>query len=108
MNQLCRLQFNRQLVFVVIAFNLAKALVLVYVFVAVKENPLLTIGDAVASFLKQPDDTTSGLCLMSKENINQWKNRHLVSERVGRPYDPTRKRWSTVVSKARWAACMVL
>lgn len=49
-DQLCRLQFNTQLAVVVITFNLVKALVLAYVFFAVKEEPLLTMGDEVVSF----------------------------------------------------------
>ena len=107
--QLCRLQFNRELAAVVIAFNCLKALVLAYILLGgVKETPLLTMGDAVASFLKRPDATTSGLCLMSKESITLWKKRHIVSEQAGRVYDSTRPRWATAVSKGRWASSLVL
>jgi hypothetical protein len=107
-DQLCRLQFNRQLAFVVIAFNLVKALVLAYIFFGLTEDPLLTIGDAVVSFLTQPDNTTSGSCLMSKEKIKKWTERQPESETVPLPYDPTRRRWSSVISKSRWFVCLVL
>lgn len=107
-NQLCRLQFNETLAIIVIVFNAIKVLTLIYVFFAVKENPLLTMGDAVASFLKRPDDTTRGLCLVSKRSIKQWSAGNVEADSVGVPYDPTRKSWSTAVSKVRWAFCMTL
>jgi hypothetical protein len=108
--QLCRLQFNRELAAVVIAFNCLKALVLAYILLGgVKETPLLTMGDAVASYLKRPDATTSGLCLLSKESIMLWKKRHsIISGQAGRMYDPTRTRWATAVSKRRWVFSIVL
>ncbi|EPE04921.1 hypothetical protein F503_00075 [Ophiostoma piceae UAMH 11346] len=34
-----------------------------------RQTPLITFGDAVASFLRDPDHTTRGACLLSKKDI---------------------------------------
>lgn len=43
---------------VVIVFNIVKASVLLYMWLRIAEAPLLTIGDAIASFLRRPDPYT--------------------------------------------------
>jgi hypothetical protein len=107
-DQLCRLQFNRDLAYVVIVFNVLKILVLGYVVFSIKENPLLTMGDAVTSFMVRPDNTTRDACLMSKDKLQEWSKPSLDSGRRGVAYDPIPKRWSTVASRTRWTACLVL
>ena len=105
-NQQCTVEFSLQLAVVVIIFNVLKASVLVYTFLAVKENPLLTMGDAVSSFLSIRDDTTWGLCLMGKANVASylWTKKSGKSSEQRQPmtFDSTRKRWYTAVSFRRW------
>jgi hypothetical protein len=69
----CTLQFTAQLAYVVIALNLCKALVLLYILLTITENPLTTVGDAVSSFMTQCDTTTKNLCLMGKEGRYDWR-----------------------------------
>ncbi|KAF7516355.1 hypothetical protein PCG10_002299 [Penicillium crustosum] len=49
---------------VVITFNLVKSTILCYMWFGMKEAPILTIGDAIASFLRRPDPYTKGGCLL--------------------------------------------
>jgi hypothetical protein len=108
-DQTCTLQFSVDLAVVVIIFNSIKALTLTIIFFMTKENPLMTMGDAVTSFMSNPDRTTEGLCLMSKANVKWWERDEKSYHMLGAyTYDDTRKRWSTVVSKARWLTCMAL
>lgn len=75
----CKLVFSLPISMVVIACNIVKVACM---FLAAKENRcevLVTIGDAVASFLNNPDPTTTGRCLMEKRTLgkgeNPWKPR---------------------------------
>jgi hypothetical protein len=105
----CSLHFSPRLAWVVIVFNLAKAILIAYVAFRIKENPLLTVGDAVSSFLERADETTESICLMEKDNSHQWKKAMSLSLKLApMPYKGRRARLSTVVSWKRWATCMTL
>jgi hypothetical protein len=52
---------------VVISFNLVKVAILLWILVTDKSEYLVTIGDAVASFLERPDTCTIGQCMLGKE-----------------------------------------
>ncbi|KAE8384746.1 hypothetical protein BDV23DRAFT_188927 [Aspergillus alliaceus] len=47
-----------------------------------RSAPLLTVGDAVASFMAKPDPTTEGICWISSADIRrrEWKSRHRTQE----------------------------
>ncbi|KAF5855729.1 hypothetical protein ETB97_008565 [Aspergillus alliaceus] len=47
-----------------------------------RSAPLLTVGDAVASFMAKPDPTTEGICWISSADIRhgQWKSHHRTQE----------------------------
>jgi hypothetical protein len=44
---------------------LVKAVLMLFIVYSIKENPLMTMGDAVASFLDERDVTTASMGLMS-------------------------------------------
>jgi hypothetical protein len=104
---LCRLQFDKRLAYVVISFNAIKMLVLAYIFFGMWESPLLTMGDAVVSFMKRADLTTAGWCLMSRDNrlVKEWSQSYGPK---GRSYDARPKRWSKSVSGHRWFLTMLI
>jgi hypothetical protein len=108
--QQCRLEFSPQIAGVVIVFNFAKVLILVYAYFFLNEDPLMTMGDAVASFLKKSDETTRGFCLMGKGNVGWWKKSAPGSGHAPEPwpFTTTRQKWSTIISSRRWASCMIL
>jgi hypothetical protein len=110
--QHCRVQFTPQVAYTVIVFNLAKALILLFTFFFIKENPLMTVGDAISSFLHRRDETTKRLCLMSKEDISWWKRPSAYpltsTGPTPRPLIVTPKRWSSVVSRRRWTTVIIL
>jgi len=110
LNQRCTVEFSIDLAMVVIVFNFAKAVVHLYTFLYVRENPLMTIGDAIASFLSQEDWTTRDLCLMSKADINLWgkiKGNGLQAREPAR-FRHNRQRWFRVISGARWCTLLTL
>ena len=81
-------------------FVLALAVALARPFSA---NPLVTIGDAIASFLQEPDQATEGACLVTKADI--------VSSRwgcgQGRYWFSQSNRWVQTPSNMRWVAWFV-
>lgn len=64
--QHCRLEYSVHLVLVVVLTGLLKTSTMLYIAFWVHDVPMLTIGDAVSSFLAVPDEKTKGLCLLDK------------------------------------------
>ena len=102
----CELKISVPLLLFVITFSLVKVAVLGSFLLFFNDTPLLTIGDAVASFLQEEDDTTKSLCLMGKQDIGWW---HIVGkDRVPRPYESVRQTWGVAASGSRWMFCVLL
>ncbi|PYI08290.1 hypothetical protein BO78DRAFT_441621, partial [Aspergillus sclerotiicarbonarius CBS 121057] len=77
-----------------------------------RSAPLLTIGDAVASFLTRPDPTTMGMCWLSKSDVPKtWRQLHTPApdSPPGNPHLhprplPPRRFWYQAASLPRWGA----
>lgn len=93
----CKLKFSNLLCWVVVAVNLLKAALMLLVAFGRGESPLLTVGDAVASFLEHTDETTRGMCLKTKRDfyIGDWS-------KESRGFDPTRPRKYDAASFTHW------
>jgi len=62
----CKLHFSIILAVVILVFNAVQGvLMLVLAYRMRDDDPLLTIGDAITSFLSEPDSSTIGCCLHS-------------------------------------------
>ncbi|PUU76467.1 hypothetical protein B9Z19DRAFT_1194727 [Tuber borchii] len=103
----CKVQFSLGIMIVVICCNLVKACSMVITVVRSREPTLVTLGDAVDSFLRIPDPTTMGICFADRQFIKkEWKH--------GRRTGPSQwkqrqvQRWWTSVSKTRWITCNFL
>jgi hypothetical protein len=109
----CKLEFSPQLAWVVVAFNLVKACILGFAFLSIKENPLMTMGDAVASFLTRRDDMTKDLCLMDKRKVKMWEkpgwaNAGGLAKPLPLTFERSTTLWRSVVSRRRWVTCLGL
>ncbi|PYH81230.1 hypothetical protein BO82DRAFT_311044 [Aspergillus uvarum CBS 121591] len=75
--QRCELLFSPSIALAVIVSNLVKVVCMFLAARTDRPGILLRVGDAVASFLNQPDLTTQGRCLMSREDMihgpNPWE-----------------------------------
>jgi hypothetical protein len=65
----CMVMWNFPIAYFVTAANLLKTLLIFYTVFGIKESPLMTIGDAVSSFLEKEDASTTNMCLTSIEDI---------------------------------------
>lgn len=72
----CGFYGNVAIIFIVVACNLAKVVIMAYmVFGRVISHPLMTLGDAVSSFVADPDTASLNLCPMSIELIKTKKTK---------------------------------
>lgn len=74
-----------------------------YIAFCIRDEPLITMGDAVASFLGKSDPTTKNMCLLSIRDVRrkgyQAGARQWLNERL---------KWKDVVSKKRRATTLAL
>jgi hypothetical protein len=65
----CKLTFDVSVMMIVIICNVVKTICMFLVVLKAEDYPLVTLGDAIASFLERPDPATKGMCLISKRNV---------------------------------------
>ena len=100
----CKIQFSVLIMVVVLSCNFVKTVIMSLIAWKKPTEPLVTLGDAIASFLDEPDDTTRGNCLASKSGfrkMGKWK------EVVAR-WNPTWRHWIRGISTRRFYLCNVL
>lgn len=100
--QQCKLQASLHIMLIVLLLNAVKAAVMVRVVYWLKNRPVLTIGDAIASFLERPDPGTQGVCLSSKNDVLRQKLDGR-SYTIGRPqpFIDVRPRWRYNVGRSK-------
>ncbi|USP77958.1 uncharacterized protein yc1106_05232 [Curvularia clavata] len=83
----CKVHLTLHLAVVVTALSLIKAVVIISLSQRLRESPLVTIGDAVASFLSTPEPSTKDMCLVSKQDVKKakdvWPNEDTLDIFVG-------------------------
>ncbi|KAF4628836.1 hypothetical protein G7Y89_g9316 [Cudoniella acicularis] len=86
---------------IVIAANAAKACIMILTILKLKAPTLVTVGDAVASFLEVPDPTTKDICLSTKVDVRKrrWKMQ------PAKPWTPTKRFWFRAASIKRRLTC---
>lgn len=70
------------------------------------DRPLVNIGDAICSFLQDPDKTTRGMSLVSKQQIA--KSDEIWRTPTAQMYRFRQPRWLCAVSWKRWSLCIGL
>lgn len=128
----CELHFSMAIVIAVLACNFIKVLCMGLVAWMPSSTPLLTLGDAIASFLSERDPTTANNCLVSRYrfqrrnsrpflvSVRSDKARAKISSNVTSQYQQrgwdeairTRKAksyfWFNAASRGRWLLCSLL
>jgi hypothetical protein len=99
----CDIYFNTTIAVLVVSINVAKLIAFSMLFVIIRKPPLLTIGDAVASFLNSPDETTKGVGLMSKTDFKTYEGPILA-----KVYEDSKERCITAVGRPRIFSAIAL
>lgn len=100
----CKILFSTTICWVVVVINLIKSILMLSIAIGCgDEEPILTIGDAVASFLKCSDDTTTHMCLKSKRDFvhHNWL-------KFPRRIDTRPRKKFSAGSPGRWITCVLL
>jgi hypothetical protein len=97
-DQNCKLQFNVRFAVIVIIFNAIKTAIMAYSAFGVSRTPLMTVGDAITSFLEREDSAARGRCLLSRSNVERLQ--FLEPQPI--PFSSKRKRWYAAASAGRW------
>ncbi|KAI5369857.1 hypothetical protein Slin15195_G007350 [Septoria linicola] len=100
----CELQFSVSILAAVIACNVFKTVAMFLTLYAQKGMPIVTVGDAVAAFLEEPDPCTAGRCLASRVDLLGLKQEH-SAESMPKVFSATdRSVWlASAASGKRWA-----
>lgn len=99
----CKLQFSLSIMVIVIMCNFIKLVCMSVMQRQHRSPPLVTLGDALSSFLDDPDSTTQESCLASRD--------HFQKQKWGKDdikWDPKRSYWFTAASAKRWLVCNLL
>jgi hypothetical protein len=111
--EICKLQFSVLITAIVVVSNFVKAVVIAVLLLRLKSHDaLVTLGDAVASFLLYPDAETRHRCLQSAWQIRcAFDARPAISAKTSRrrtararpePFEPKVQRWSQTVTYNCW------
>ncbi|KIX98119.1 uncharacterized protein Z520_06199 [Fonsecaea multimorphosa CBS 102226] len=65
----CSYNGNIPIIATVLVCNAIKIVGMLFVAFRLEDNPLITVGDAVESFLNENDKSTEGFCLLSKSDV---------------------------------------
>ncbi|PUU77981.1 hypothetical protein B9Z19DRAFT_1127461 [Tuber borchii] len=96
----CKVQFSLGIMIVVICCNLVKACGMIMTVARSQEPTLVTLGDAVGSFLSVPDPTTMGICFADRQFIKrEWRRGWRTEPRQWKQKGA--QRWWTSVSRTR-------
>lgn len=105
----CQLYFSPPICLVVILCNVVKVICMFLTIHSNKKRILLTVGDAISSFLSKPDITTQGECLLSASKINsRYPSKTSFFQKNDTNILPRRKRWAQVISSMYWMAMIAL
>ncbi|RYP53805.1 hypothetical protein DL768_001256 [Monosporascus sp. mg162] len=100
----CNLNLNGPLFGAVMLLKLAlilsTAAILVVRSSSLAFEPLATLGDAIRSFLRAPDPTTAGACLLTKRDVRRGRWGDGVQD--ARHFVPKVHRWLHTPSLPRW------
>lgn len=124
-DQRCQLEYSPWILWTCSVSNLIKVLVMVSIWLAGrkaaaskadrcsmpgKEQPLCTLGDSIASFMTEPDDTTKGMSTATRHDFQvrtfPWKSggskKPSAHLEWPRPWYPASHKWRHAVSLERW------
>lgn len=99
----CKVQSSLHLAIVVILLSLMKAMIMLGLAFRVKESPIMTIGDAVASYLWRSDRLMENMCIVSKKDIKQSRT---TWPKEPKTFKSKRRRLFLAASKTRWTLCI--
>ena len=100
----CHVQLTQSILYVVIACNILKIVLMLIVLGWMNYETIVTIGDAIETFILEPDVSTKNCCLASSHSLMDV----LEARRIHRHQPGNKVRWYIVVSGKRWFCSLLL
>jgi hypothetical protein len=118
-SEICKLQFSFLIAIIVILSNFTKAACMGWMLFGNKSHKaLVTLGDALASYLERPEPATRGRCLQNRWQIEQcWNARasktfqvmgQIVREAKPERFKYEKEIWAKAPTRDRWLFTYVL
>lgn len=102
---MCQLQYSLVIMLCVLAANFTKLFCIVFILTTHLDQVLATIGDAISSFLENPDPVTIDRPFLSR---GQALNFNINIPGKAAPYHPARLRWWQAPTWKRWLVTLFL
>lgn len=105
----CKIQLSQTVLYIVIACNILKVAVMAFTLWRVNnETTIVTLGDAIKSFLQTPDNTTKNVCLMSRQTVD-WLWKASPEVQFSQKFKTRRRqKWGVACSHRRWTVSLLL
>ncbi|KIK53473.1 hypothetical protein GYMLUDRAFT_178943 [Collybiopsis luxurians FD-317 M1] len=103
----CQLEFNLPVLILVIIFNFVKVVCMALAAGMIKDQPLVTVGDAIASFTANSDPCTRGMSLAWASRVNDQKCSQPLKPPVIE-YQPQNVRWLYAATMRHWIWTILL
>jgi len=99
----CTIRVSIYLLAVIIVRNAAKTVCLVATAISRGSSPLCNIGDAIASFLREPVENTRNCGTLTVSDVRAG-----LKTALPKPFVRRRRRWIRAVSTRRWISCVIM
>jgi hypothetical protein len=106
----CSVRINTTILVVVVICNLIKIAALLTTVFAARFEPMVTLGDAICSFLQRPDPLTIASGTLSKADVSRAAKGGCSGDDgwVSSPYQQKKHRWGRAVGVNRWVMTIFL
>ncbi|KAM7207248.1 hypothetical protein V8F20_002310 [Naviculisporaceae sp. PSN 640] len=120
----CKIRASSALLWLVAGTSLVKAVLFSIFAIRVRDERILTVGDAISTFLEHPDPITEGACLLTMQEVvtgtgpiklskneralDRTKQRADIQVSKERVFMDTRKRGFAAATGSRWCIYIML
>ncbi|GKT97684.1 hypothetical protein Ct61P_15534 [Colletotrichum tofieldiae] len=101
----CTIYVGIPLLATVTLCNFVKLVCMLWTLLKLRFSPIITIGDAVDSFLREPDETTAGFALLEARDVGRWIK---PGGPQGKPCVKKNRQAKHAISRCRWVCCNIL
>jgi len=102
----CKVWSSIHMTTIVIILNLVKLTAMFSLSIWIKDRPMMTIGDAIASYLERPDPNTEKMCLVTKSEGEGSMGQFWL--KGPRKFDGRRRRLGRAIYAHYLVACVLL
>lgn len=108
----CKVGISAMLLAIVVGCNAFKVMTLALTALGLRFRPIVTLGDAVASFLDRQEMLTEGFCMLTQAEARTWSNGSALTPGQSRKqperWKPRAWRGFHAASGWRWFFCSLL